>query len=1051
MPQLGFHAVVFDLDGVITKTALVHSQAWKNMFDEFLRKRAEKSGEPFKEFTHGNDYLNYVDGKPRYEGVKSFLESRGIELPMGDPNDSPEKETICGIGNRKNLVFNETLKESGVEVFESTIALIKEMKRRDIRIGVASSSKNCLPVLQAAGIENLFETRVDGVESAKLGLKGKPEPDIFTTAADNLGVSNNKTAIVEDAVSGVAAGKKGNFGLVLGLARENNKNELRAAGADIVVSDLEEFGLDEFKAWFNHKVYQDNWTIRYYDFDPGKEKSREALLTIGNGYFGTRGAMEEMEAGPVHYPGTYMSGIYNRLTSKVGDREVENEDFVNTINWLPVKFRIGDDDWIDITKEKIIEIKRVMHFNDGHLYRRIVIEDGKGRHTRIESRRFASMDNMHLAALEYTITPLNYSDRITVRSGLYGDHTNAGVDRYKDLNQKHLKPVNQFSEGALQCLEVETTQSGIRIAAAANFTVTVNQKRVDVPLKEIHAPGRTEFEFSYDSPEEHALTVTKVVALFHSLDHHVEEPITAARETAMKRTTFDEMLNASAKRWDSIWDRIDIKLEGDRFSQRLLRMHLYHLMVTCSPHNAYIDFGIPARGLHGEAYRGHIFWDELFILPLYHSHFPETARSVLMYRYRRLSEARLYAQSKGYDGAMFPWQSGSSGREETQVVHLNPVSGEWGDDYSSLQRHISLAIAYNIWQYYQITGDQDFIEDYGAEMFLEICKFWISKCKQDASTGRYSIDKVMGPDEFHEKYPGAPEGGLKDNAYTNIMVAWMLDKAKALLQTMEGGTYGLLLKNCELSEKDIEKWQEVATKLNVVISDEGIIAQYDGYFDLAELDWDAYREKYGNIYRMDRILKAEGKSPDDYKVSKQADTLMTFYNLDKDKVDLLLDRMGYDLPGDYVDKNLKYYLERTSHGSTLSRVVHARLAHMAGDRALSWDLFSDALASDYQDVQGGTTGEGIHAGVMAGTAWIALTVYGGLNLNKEIPSFDPDIPDAWDSISFGFTFRGCDYECEVDKEKLRIRIESDNEREDIILQGMHLSVMTNRWNEFSLR
>ncbi len=188
------------------------------------------------------------------------------------------------------------------------------------------------------------------------------------------------------------------------------------------------------------------------------------------------------------------------------------------------------------------------------------------------------------------------------------------------------------------------------------------------------------------------------------------------------------------------------------------------------------DASITARGLHGEAYRGHIFWDELFILPLYNIHFPKVAKSALLYRYHRLEAARKYAKEHGYEGAMFPWQSGSDGREETQVVHLNPLTGKWGPDFSSFQRHVSLAIAYNIWQYFHTTEDMDFMKDYGAEMFLEICRFWASKAQLDDKTGRYSIKNVMGPDEFHEKYPGSEEGGLKDNTYTNIMVVWTLSK-----------------------------------------------------------------------------------------------------------------------------------------------------------------------------------------------------------------------------------------------------------------------------------
>ncbi len=241
---LHFDAAIFDMDGVVTKTAAVHSLAWKKMFDEYLRFRAETHCEPFREFTHAADYLSYVDGRPRYEGVDTFLKSRGIHLPFGTPADEPRKETVCGLGNRKNEFFNRVLEEDGVSLYESTVDLIEQMLLRGIKVGLATSSKNCAAVLEKAGIQHLFQTRVDGVISAQMSLKGKPEPDIFTLASDNLKAEIRRTIIVEDAVSGVQAGAKGGFGLVIGVAREQNTHELRSNGADFVVEDLAELNVD---------------------------------------------------------------------------------------------------------------------------------------------------------------------------------------------------------------------------------------------------------------------------------------------------------------------------------------------------------------------------------------------------------------------------------------------------------------------------------------------------------------------------------------------------------------------------------------------------------------------------------------------------------------------------------------------------------------------------------------------------------------------------------------------------------------------------------------
>ena len=279
MKELPFEAVVFDLDGVVTTTAAVHAKAWKEAFDGYLRLRQERDGEPFREFTHEGDYLPYVDGKPRYEGVKSFLESRGINILYGDPGDSPDKETICGIGNKKNVRFNEILDREGAQVYPSTIELIKELKKRGVDIGVASSSKNCLKILQSAGIEDLFQTRVDGVVSVELGLKGKPEGDIFVRAASNIGAVASKSVVVEDATSGVQAGRNGGFGLVLGIARKNNESELLENGADIVVGDLSEISIDDITQWF-HRKPQD----LFQAWEKGQEVSKEPPIV--NPFYG---------------------------------------------------------------------------------------------------------------------------------------------------------------------------------------------------------------------------------------------------------------------------------------------------------------------------------------------------------------------------------------------------------------------------------------------------------------------------------------------------------------------------------------------------------------------------------------------------------------------------------------------------------------------------------------------------------------------------------------------------------------------------------------------
>jgi beta-phosphoglucomutase family hydrolase len=233
-------AVVFDMDGVVTDTASVHAAAWKRLFDEYLRDRAERTGGPFVPFDQGEDYRRYVDGRPRYDGVRAFLVSRGIDLPEGDPSDPPDRESVCGLGNQKNDLFLAHLRDHGAEPYSSTVDLVRELRERGVRTAIISASRNMTSVLKAAGLADLFEVRVDGLTAAEMGLPGKPDPAIFLEAVGRLGESPERAVVVEDAIAGVEAGRRGGFALVVGVDRTGHPDALRTAGADVVVSDLAE-------------------------------------------------------------------------------------------------------------------------------------------------------------------------------------------------------------------------------------------------------------------------------------------------------------------------------------------------------------------------------------------------------------------------------------------------------------------------------------------------------------------------------------------------------------------------------------------------------------------------------------------------------------------------------------------------------------------------------------------------------------------------------------------------------------------------------------------
>ena len=1043
MASTQFKGVILDLDGVITGTARVHGIAWESMFNDYLKLLAKRDNKPFVPFDREKDYLEYVDGKPRMEGVKSFLASRNIELPFGDFDDPPDAETVCGLGNRKNKDFQKVLRKEGPDVFESTMTFIKACRRKGIKVGVASSSRNCKLILQLANIEKYFETRVGGETSRKLNLKGKPDPDIFVTAAARMGLKPGQCVVVEDAISGVQAGRNGNFGLTLGIAREIDGEALIRNGADIVIRDMAEMPLERIEAWFQNGIEADGWNLTYPTFDPADEKLRETLTAVGNGYLGNRGNYEGEQASEAHYPGTYIAGLYNKPSTIVGGKRIYNNDFVNCPNWALIEFAIGESDYLSPLKMTVLSYQHQLNMKAGVLQRTIVCKDGIGRITHIQCSRIASMANPHICAIKFNLTPINYSDKIRIRSAIDGGIINDNVPRYRQLTAKHLAPVSAGQTKSNIYLHVQTRQSKYQIALTAK-TKLFQQDKLMRPEKSILRKKDYIAEvMAFEAKENTTYALEKYVSIFTSLDKGITSITQAGVQALSGISSFRDVLEPSARAWKRLWKKADILIQGDRFMQKVARLHIYHLLVAASPNNRDIDAGITARGLHGEAYRGHVFWDELYILPFYNLRLPEISKALLMYRYHRLDGARQYAQENGYQGAMYPWQTADGGEEETQIVHYNPKSDSWGPDLSRLQRHVSIAIFYNVWKYVSDTDDHRFIRDYGAEMMLDIARFWASAAQLDESTGKYSIKGVMGPDEFHEKLPTSDEHGVKDNAYTNIMVVWLLEKTMAMIAGLSSRSFNQICKKIGFNAIETDRWKDICKNMNLIISSDDIISQFDGYFDLKELDWQHYRKEYGNIHRMDRILKAEGDSPDDYKVAKQADTLMTFYVLAPEVVADILKKLGYPVkdPIKLLKNNYQYYEQRTSHGSTLSKVVHAVISSYMADDETAWRWFKEAMESDIYDTQGGTTPEGIHCGVMAGTLDVITRYFAGIDFSHDVPEFNPHLPGHWAELSLKVCHRKIWYDIKLTQDKLHLTINSRNkEPQSIRVQGKALRI-----------
>jgi trehalose/maltose hydrolase-like predicted phosphorylase len=754
-----------------------------------------------------------------------------------------------------------------------------------------------------------------------------------------------------------------------------------------------------------------DWSLVYDGFEPSTEGAREALCALGNGYFATRGAAPWARADAVRYPGTYLAGGYNRLRTRIGDREVESEDLVNLPNWLDLGLNLAGSGWFDERNVRLLSHWLELDLHAGMLLRTMTFEDQQARRSTLHERRLVSMADMHAAAFEITLIAENWSGAVAVRSGIDGRVVNSGAKLYRKFNNCHLQPLageTVGEDGVL--LLVRTSQSNLHVAQAVRTRVLRNGEEVETARRPLLEPGYAGQAFEVQIAAGEPLRIEKLAVLYTSRDVAISEPAVAARKAIADAPRFEATRAAHELAWKHFWHRFDIRLQpsGSEFKPNvpmLLRLNMFHLLQATSLNSIGLDTGVPARGWTGEAYQGHIFWDELFIFPTLTLRLPEISRSLLMYRYRRLNAARTAAARAGFCGAMFPWQSGSDGQEETQKFNLNPHSHRWVPDNSFRQRHVGSAIAWNVWQYLQITDDREFLQFYGAELLLEIARFWASIATFNEERGRYDIRGVMGPDEFHEGNPDGPTSGLDNNAYTNIMAAWVLSRALDVLELLQKTRRTEIVCRIGLSPEEIERWDDISRRMFIPFHDDGIISQFEGYAQLAELDWEGYRKRYDNIQRLELILEAENDSANRYKLSKQADVLMLFYLFSAEELRILFARLGYSFEPEMIARNVLYYDNRCSHGSTLSRVVSAWvLARLDRPKAIGY--LTEALLSDIDDIQGGTTAEGVHLGAMAGTIDLVQRVCTGIEVTGGVLRLAPRLPDRLHRLDMCIRYRG---------------------------------------------
>eukprot|EP00754_Rhynchopus_humris_P049428 Rhum_TRINITY_DN8399_c0_g1::Rhum_TRINITY_DN8399_c0_g1_i1::g.27178::m.27178 len=590
-----------------------------------------------------------------------------------------------------------------------------------------------------------------------------------------------------------------------------------------------------------------------------------------------------------------------------------------------------------------------------------------------------------------------------------------------------------FSKWGLPFGGLTRTASAPPPGVASAFSLPVHQfeDAVDVLSEGSHSPL---------VPEPLAATTSGGGAAADASPSQPQAELTASALAILSDlATFHRVQDPHRAQWQDIWEAAGISIEGDRASQRIVRLHAYHLNVTASSHLSSLDTGFLARGLHGEGYRGHVFWDELHAFPFFLATQPEVCRAHLSYRIKRLPEAQRQALASGYAGAMYPWQSADLGTEVTQTMHFNPYSKKWHADNSHRQRHVNVAVFYDAWRYIRCIPDPDPSTDAGDTpafrgalhtMMLQIAAFWSSICALCPEDNHYHIRNVMGPDEFHEGRPGA-DGvpvGVSDNVYTNVMVVWLLRHAS-----------DLAAKEGLAAEYPTALWQDITQKMFVPVREDNVLEQFAGFFGLAEMDMGAYRHRVKDLGRMDLLMQSEDKLAGDYQLLKQADTLLLWYLLDVDEVHAILRQLGYcrDIGAvELLRRNYDFYVPRTVDGSSLSLLVHAHIAAELGEIADQWAMFTEASRSDVYNC-GGTTKESIHCSVMAGSIAFVGACFAGIRENRAAlqtcttPTgcaewiIKPNLPQHWTSLSMRKRIKGSDYSFVVTQREVTICREGD--------------------------
>ncbi len=739
------------------------------------------------------------------------------------------------------------------------------------------------------------------------------------------------------------------------------------------------------------------WNIDENTFDHKKLHSHETVYTIGNGYFGTRGTFEEDF--PRATPGTLLWGVFDKIS-------VGKEELANVPDWLIIKLFVNGERF-RLDRGKILDYQRTLDIQHGILRRTVRWESPAGVRIRVTSERFASLADEHVGAIRYSVTAEEQPTTGGNIDVFLWAAFNMAVGNY-DL--MHWEPVEQDRDDELVWLQTQTRHSYVQLVQTMSFTTQAWNFNKELMRSDIAPSIRLYGSLAAGE----TVTAEKIVVMYTSRDvvdpvktalahHHEIMEISAAESVPDKQyelliegtvqarpckhvDAFDTLLVAHKKAWERYWEISDIIIEGDDKAQQAIRYNIYQLRISVSSHDS--RYSMAAKGLTGFGYRGHVFHDtEIFMLPYFTYVHPDIARNLLMYRYRLLPGARAKAKQNGYEGAQYPWESTLDGGETTPDAIIHPESGELIPVLNGrLELHITASIAHAVWQYWQITGDDEFMREYGAEILLSTAEFWGSRVEWHPEREDYEISDVIGPDEWHEH--------VNNNAFTNYMARWNIQialDALKWLQSADPNKAEELTQQLDLNEKRLTHWRDVIARMRIPQDKQtGLIEQFDGFFQLEPLDQEKYKGRttsYQGLLGVEQVKR--------YRIVKQADVLMLLTVLDQ-QFDLKTKKVNWD-----------YYFPITDHdyGSSLTPALHVILACELGLIETAYDMFMKGALVDLEDLRGNTN-EGIHD-ACCGAVWQAAVLgIAGLCPTDDNFTTTPSWPDDWTRLALNSFHKG---------------------------------------------